>query len=188
MLADAELPSIVGLITGESIKGSWWGHPLGNLIFNSASDVEDMNDVLTVKLLKGKVTFVHQALWEPLLAIVSSRDEWQMKKLSAACLKALAEIDKKGRILSENLTKVIKLAPKDVANLEKRCLVLTQQVHTDSGAHAKYFVSWKQWSSDNGVKLTKSAESRHAAFENIASCVKKFSKDLKCLPWPVSSM
>jgi len=183
MLADAELPSVVGLITGESLKGSWWGHPLGNLIFNSSSDVEDLNDVLTLKLLKGKVTFVHEDLWQPLLTVLMSRDEWQMKKLPKATHDLLAHVDEVGRALSQDVVKSVKAAAKDIAVLEKRGLLLTQQVHTETGAHAKYLVSWAKWASENKVKASKSAKAKIEAYQIIEASVRKFDPTAKCLPW-----
>ncbi len=39
MLADASFPSVAALIVGEPIKGSWWGHPKGNEIFNSTNEL-----------------------------------------------------------------------------------------------------------------------------------------------------
>jgi hypothetical protein len=37
LLQDKLFPSAVGLITGESLAGSWWSHPRGNDIFRAVS-------------------------------------------------------------------------------------------------------------------------------------------------------
>jgi hypothetical protein len=34
LLSDSVLPSLVTLIAEEPVRGSWWGHPKGNLIYN----------------------------------------------------------------------------------------------------------------------------------------------------------
>jgi hypothetical protein len=65
------LKCLVDEIAGEHVKGSWWGHKAGKAIFNIASALEDHDDVLSVKLLAGKVTFVHRAVWPSLLRVVT---------------------------------------------------------------------------------------------------------------------
>lgn len=57
------VPCFVEAVTGERVRGSWWGHPKGKLIFSLAEGLEDSREVLTLKLLEGKATFVDQALW-----------------------------------------------------------------------------------------------------------------------------
>jgi hypothetical protein len=47
--ADSKLPSIVTLVVGEPVKGSWWGHAKGNLIYNTCGLLDDENDVLCLK-------------------------------------------------------------------------------------------------------------------------------------------
>jgi len=57
------VPSLSEAIAGAPIRGSWWAHPKGKLIFACASALEDSPDLLTLKLLDCKVTFVHRSLW-----------------------------------------------------------------------------------------------------------------------------
>src|SRR5438132_4706769 len=51
--------SLVGEIAGE-VRGSWWGHPDGKLIYSIATHLEDSPEVLGAKLVNGKVSFVHR--------------------------------------------------------------------------------------------------------------------------------
>src|SRR5947207_13341485 len=69
LASDSLFPSVVSLIAGEQVRGSWWGHPLGHTIFRIASELDDHPDVLSCKLLAGKVTFVHRRLWPELQAV-----------------------------------------------------------------------------------------------------------------------
>jgi hypothetical protein len=72
------LKCLVDEIAGEHVKGSWWGHKAGKAIFNIASELEDHDDVLSAKLLVGKVTFVHRALWPSMLRVVTD-DAWRKR-------------------------------------------------------------------------------------------------------------
>ena len=45
------VPCFVEAVTGEAVRGSWWGHPRGKLIFKLAEALEDSSQVLTLKLL-----------------------------------------------------------------------------------------------------------------------------------------
>ena len=66
------VPSLADAIAGESIRGNWWSHPRGRVIFRSTRAVRDSPDVLVCRLLGGKVTYVHRRLWP---AVVRLADE-----------------------------------------------------------------------------------------------------------------
>jgi len=48
---DARLPSLVALVAGGPVRGSWWGHPLGHTIFATGEILHQNRDVLLVKLI-----------------------------------------------------------------------------------------------------------------------------------------
>ena len=64
------VPSLAAIIAGEPIRGSWWGHPKGDVIFVCSRAIRKSNDVLTCRLVDRKVTHVHRRLW-PALARLS---------------------------------------------------------------------------------------------------------------------
>ena len=70
--AKGPVPRMTETIAGETIKGSWWGHPAGKRIFAILEAVTDSDQVLVCKLIDGKVTLVHRRLW-PLLASLAPR-------------------------------------------------------------------------------------------------------------------
>jgi hypothetical protein len=74
------VPSLVEAIAGESIRGSWWGHPKGREIFRASRAVRDSADVLVCRLLEGKITYVHRRLWP---ALVRLADEIGPRRLDA---------------------------------------------------------------------------------------------------------
>ena len=45
------VPSLVEAIAGAPVRGSWWGHPKGKLIFNVSSALAEHEDVLALKLV-----------------------------------------------------------------------------------------------------------------------------------------
>src|SRR5262249_8978000 len=82
------LPSIVKQVVGGPGKGSWWGHPEGKRIFRICSELAEHDEVLAVKLVAGKITFVHRALWPVLLRVVTDP---QWRKEARASLSKMAQ-------------------------------------------------------------------------------------------------
>ena len=65
--AKGAVPRLTEVIVGESIKGSWWGHPKSDQIFAILQAVTDSEDILVCRLVDGKVTLVHRRLWPALV-------------------------------------------------------------------------------------------------------------------------
>lgn len=128
------LTELAAMIAGEPIRGSWWAHPRSHEIFRTSCQLEDHNDVLVVKLIDGKVTFVHRKLWPALLAVATAREPWQMKGLSHESRKLLQELERCGTIKG-----------KTNRELEQRLLIYATEIHTETGAHAKILESWSHW-------------------------------------------
>jgi len=72
--ARGALPSLAEAIAGEPIHGSWWGHPKGHLMYQLFNDVRDSPDVLTCRLMDGKITLVHRRLWPALVRMAARFD------------------------------------------------------------------------------------------------------------------
>ena len=131
--------SLVGEIAG-AVRGSWWAHPHGGLIYSIATSLEDSPEVLGAKLVRGKVTFVHSALWPQLVRVVLD-PEWRRgaaKALPTAARQLLAEVEREGTLRLQGR------APARL-ELEKRALVLATSEHTASGRHAVVLRSWTDW-------------------------------------------
>ena len=60
---DKVVPNVVSILTGESLRASWWSHPKGRLIFAVLSQLAGHPDVLFAKLLDGKDTLIYRPLW-----------------------------------------------------------------------------------------------------------------------------
>jgi hypothetical protein len=74
------VPNLAEEITGEPIKGSWWGHKLGMHIYEVSRVVRKSPEVLVCKMIDGKITYIHQRLWP---ALVRLSDRFDAKKLTA---------------------------------------------------------------------------------------------------------
>lgn len=169
------------------MRGSWWSHPLARLIFAVNEQLEDHADVLVTKLLSGKVTFVHRRLWSALFAIGSSRADWQTQGLSNEAEELLKLIERENQLRTDKLNwpKDHKTKIGDAARqLEQRLLVVSHQVHTEKGAHAKLMQTWEAWSKD--VRFKPRRTSVREAMGLISPTVKNLNEQFggnATLPW-----
>jgi hypothetical protein len=189
LLADPRLPSLTTLIAGEPVRGSWWGHPRGNVIYAVALALEASPDVASVKLVSGKATFVHHLLWPALLAIGTARDPWQLDSLSPLARLLLAAVDRDGLFQSDDAAELEQFGRKAIAaaarELELALLVYAESVHTESGAHAKRLASWQRWAGRRN--LTAGAVTAAAGREQFERTLARLSERFHArgrLPWP----
>jgi hypothetical protein len=65
------VPNLVEAIAGEPVRGNWWSHPQSQRIFELTRSLRDSPDVLTCRLVNGKVTFVHRQVWPALVRLAN---------------------------------------------------------------------------------------------------------------------
>ena len=173
---DKALPSVIGILTGETLRTSWWVHPKAHLIFSVLSELADHPDVLFTKLLYRKDTLVHRSLWPAVLAVGSARDKWQVQGLSVDAKRLLARARRgDGPVRGVG-------AP--VKELERRLLVTTQEIHTASGRHEMVLESWRAWSRRVDCTAIESVPRARKALEDAAV---RLGAPLTSLPWPTRS-
>jgi hypothetical protein len=146
--SDSRMPSVASLVAGERIKGSWWGHAKGREIWRALNEFTERRDVLTTRLVSGKVTFVHRSLWDDFIAIASSKEKWQTWDLSDNALRLLRLVEGKGELRTDVIAARLDLTGKigDTAReLERKLLTHSEEVHTEKGLHAKVLQSWSYW-------------------------------------------
>jgi hypothetical protein len=166
LMQDQRLPSVVGIIAGGPLRGSWWGHPDGASIYHTMLALEDHPDLLETKLVDGKVTYVHRRLWPALVATGLSAAPWQTTGLSAEaswlmdCLARNRDIQLNELPVPAGLTR--KRLPEAARELERRLLARGYSVHTPRGAHAKCLETWSRWTERAApdLKLPGSAAAR----------------------------
>lgn len=185
--SDPKLPSVCSLITGTPLRGSWWSHPLAQIIFNVNEQLEDHADVLITKLVSGKVTFVHRNIWSELLKIGNAREDWQLKKLSLPARSLLDQIDSAGSLTTAEVVwkPQAKMKVGDAAReLEKRLLVVGTQFHSETGAHHKRLETWQHWMKLRKYKPSKiSVDSAKRDLEKELGRLNEEFEASATLPW-----
>jgi len=72
--AHGKVPTFADFVAGERVT-RWWSHPKGRLIFALTRALRDSPDVLTCRLIDGKVTYVHRRLWPALVKLSGEFDK-----------------------------------------------------------------------------------------------------------------
>ncbi len=146
----AGIPSVVETVAGGAIRGSWWGHPAGRRIFAFSSALAASPEVLTTRLVDGKVTFVHRALWPALLRVVTDpgwRDLAE-RGLTPRARRLLEAVERSGELRLDRWDAGRRLGRRALAaarlELESAALVLGTEVHTEKGSHAIALRSWSR--------------------------------------------
>jgi hypothetical protein len=67
--ARGPIPNLAELVVGGPIRGSWWAHPEHDEIFRVLNEADASEDVVRMRLVKGKVTLVHRRLWPALVRL-----------------------------------------------------------------------------------------------------------------------
>jgi hypothetical protein len=189
LLSDSSLPNVSRIVAGEKISGSWWSHEAGQRIFIVSELLEDHADVLIMKLVSNKVTFVHRELWGPVYSIGVAREDWQFRKLSPAAKRLLKALDEQGCLQTNKLGKELGPKPSETAReLEARLLLHANQIHTESGAHAKVIETWPTWAKRAGFRVTAKspAAARRFLEQRLAEMNEEFGGNGK-LPWPAGA-
>lgn len=171
LLQDATLPSVATLVAGKQVRGSWWAHPRAHDIFAVVTQLAAHPDVLTAKLVAGKVTFVHRRLWPALLTVGTSRATWQVRGLSAAARRLLKRAEDESAVMTSGAA---------VKEVERRLLARTEEQHTETGAHRIAVESWPAWARRAGIRPAPSID---AATKIIEDAVVKMGGTSTLLPW-----
>lgn len=185
--SDPKLPSVCSLITGSPLRGSWWSHPLAQIIFQVNEQLEDHADLMITKLISRKVTFVHRQLWSELATIGSARERWQITGLTAAIKSLLQQVESAGALTTAETVWPRKAEMKlgDAAReLEKRLLVIGIQFHGESGAHEKRLETWGHWMKRRKFKPAKI--SIETAKDRLEAKLRTLNEEFRAsatLPW-----
>jgi hypothetical protein len=172
---DPKFPSVTGLVVGDTGGRSWWAHPQAKQMYGLSCALRDHPDVLMVKLISGKLTFIHRPLWLAIVAIGTAREPWQMDGLSKEAKALLKKTDLHGKVESSG---------DPVRELETRLLVRTTSVHTERGFHVKEVQSWIDWALSVGLRKGKltPAEAK-AQLESVVARLNQQFGAKGTLPW-----
>jgi hypothetical protein len=146
-------PSLVLAVTGSAVRGSWWAHPKGGTIYALAQALDDAPDVLSTELVGGRVTFVQERLW-PALGRVVTDAKWRRARsadLSSDARLLLGRVERSGHVRLDELRGDKKALSRARTELERAALVISTQLHTQSGKHSAVLRSWREWSAAIGA-------------------------------------
>lgn len=173
---DKVVPNVVGILTGESLRVSWWSHPKARLIFTALSQLADHPDVLFAKLLYGKDTLIHRSLWPAVLAVGRGREPWQTEGLSEGATRLLERLDR-----GEG---PVRAAGASVREIERRLLATSEEIHTEAGRHEIALESWRAWSARVRCRPARSLSRARKVLEDAAT---RLGAPLEALPWRARS-
>jgi len=183
--SDSALPSVASIVAGGPIRGSWWGHPRGNEIYQVTRRLKEHPDVTVAKLVSGKDTYIHRRLWPALLAVGCAAEPWQLTGLSALAQQILDAVTAGGELFTNEIPHTGRIKPGAAAReLERRLLVHAEQIHTSLGAHSKLLQTWQRWAARAGLSPTSisSAEGKET-FEGAAGAMRVDAGADARLPW-----
>ncbi|MEE9592562.1 MAG: hypothetical protein V3W28_03160 [Thermoplasmata archaeon] len=188
LVVDPRLPSVTTVVTGEPVKGSWWGHPQSHPIFGVVERLEGYGQALQTKLISGKVTFVHRPLWRAVAGVASAREPWQVEGLSLEEAQLLRTVEDAGWVRTDEPDRFAPLDLKTVRGaakrLERNLLVVSREIHTETGAHARVLETWGAWAQRIGFRepWKTSAEGRRELEAVLRRANRKFGAAGR-LPW-----
>lgn len=148
MQADSKLPSVVTLLVGKPVRGSWWGHPLGDAIHIVNTELKEHPDVIATHLISGKVTFVHRRAWPALFGVALSGERWQTHDIRPPARLILTYVAKEQCVRTDDDSVLGELSSAQrraaIRELERRLLVHSTDTHTETGTHAKTLQTWER--------------------------------------------
>ena len=163
--ADPKFPSVTGFVGGDNVRGSWWSHPQSHEMYGLSCRLHDHPDVLSVKLISGKVTLVHRPLWAAVFTVATAREPWQLEGLSKEAKALLKKVDKETDVSSSG---------DPVRELEKKLLVYSESMHAEGGFHTKQLQTWASWA--KRVHLGKMKLTPSEAKAQLAAAVTRINK------------
>lgn len=187
--SDATLPSVASLVAQEPIRGSWWGHPCGNDIFLVTEQLAAYPDVIATKLISGKVTYVHKLLWSALFEVANSRETWQLSRISPSARALFAKVTREETVRTDRLREFRSAKSKTpgeaARELEKRLLVWSEEIHTETGAHAKALETWEHWAKRRGLARQQitTEQAKEKLEQRLELLNTRFGAAAR-LPWP----
>jgi hypothetical protein len=176
LVQDKAFPSVVSLVTGERVAGSWWAHPDGKAIFRCLCRTEMGGDVLVTRLLAGKVTLLHRRLWPAVFAVAQAREPWQLRGLSPRVRSLWLRVEDQGSVVTSGPI---------AKEIQVRLLAHGNQVHTDSGRHEICLESWRRWSRRVGCATDLSPAEGRTALEEAVTAL---GGSIENLPWRQGSL
>lgn len=136
-------PSLVEAVAGGPVRGSWRTHAKGRLMYRLGRMLRASDEVLSVRLVEGKVAFVDPSLWPAVyrVAMEPSRRRRTLAGLSPRARELLTAVER------DRVVHLDKEGPWTKAReaLEERLLVHVSETELEGGHHVTVLRSWRDW-------------------------------------------
>jgi hypothetical protein len=184
--SDPLLPNVAAIVAGETITGSWWGHRKGHEIFTVLKHLNSHPDALVTRLVSGKVTYLHRRLWPDFLSIAMAHDDWQTTNLSRAGRQLQSLVQKRGELRMDKIAarRNFPVYTRAAKEIEGRLLVYSDELHTETGAHAKVLMTWSKCPKLLAFRRQRrSTEEARRTFDAVVSGLNRACNGKATLPW-----
>jgi hypothetical protein len=174
---DYQLPSVAAAAYDGRAADASSDRPGDREIFAVQAALGRRKDVLVVKLVRAKITYVHRDLWPDLLAVALSGDSWQMGHLPARDVRLLERVDTEGVVRFDQ--EAYRLAESNGNELEARLLVIGGIYHTHPGPQIRTLTSWAAWAFEHGAAPSDDLVAAYARLDAAANALGPTAS----LPW-----
>ncbi len=136
-------PSLVEAVAGGPVRGSWRLHAKGRLMYRLGRILRASDEVLSVRLVEGKVAFVDASLWPAVyrVAMEPSRRRRSLEGLSPQARALLTAVERDREVRLDKDSEWTKARE----TLEERLLVHVSEAEESPGRHVTVLRSWRDW-------------------------------------------
>jgi hypothetical protein len=169
----AGVPCLAHTVAGRELVGSWMAAPEVHRIYDLLSELSG-HDLCSAALLDGKVTIFDPSLAPAVHRIASDPDRQDrlVAELPTPAARLFAQVQRDGDVRMDHTGLSTKEGRAARLRLERRLLVVSQEIHTDRGSHT---VALQPWSESRlarrvkGIKLPPLSESMDRLLETAVS-------------------
>jgi hypothetical protein len=124
---------------------------------------------------------LHRRLWTHFLSIATAREDWQVQSLSKKASKLLKLVDDKGEVRNDRTGE---FHGEEARELERRLLVSSEEIHTESGSHAKVLMTWSRSPKVRDLHVhLESAPTARMVLDNLLDDLNERCSGKGTLPW-----
>ncbi|QRK13290.1 RNA methyltransferase [Archangium violaceum] len=137
------MTSLVEAVAGGPVHGSWRTHARGRLMYRLGRMLRASDEVLSVRLVEGKVAFVDPSLWPAVyrMAMEPSRRRRSLEGLSPQSRALLTAVERDRVVHLDKESEWTKAREA----LEERLLVHVSETELEAGHHVTVLRSWRDW-------------------------------------------
>src|SRR3989475_7192029 len=142
----SSLPSLAEAIAGRQLRGSWMANPEVFRIYKVLGKVHRSDAVVTAPLILGKETLLDDTLGPAVARIAGDPRRRNAAKASLPPLakRLLADVEAHGEVRMDRWPASAKRGREARLWLERLLLVVSHDLHTESGYHTAVVIPWRK--------------------------------------------